>query len=398
VADLRGVEGYSASAETRHGSVAHVVPEYLPRSATFIYTLLRLQRQFSPVVLTRRTANLDEFPLPAVCEFDGARSRFHRSVDRIGARTRGYAEPYERFIRKTASEHRCRLIHAHFGWSGVSAVTAARRLGVPIVTTFYGRDLSERERSRKWWKNPYAQLFAAGDFFLCEGPLMAEYLQEAGCESRKIRLARIGLDLSQFPYDPPVRDRRIVFVQAARFVEKKGIDLSIRAFAEVRRHVPESELWIVGDGPLRPQLEDLISRLQIRDSVRLAGLVSHAEYRKLLRGVHICVQPSRTAADGDTEGGAPVVLLEMQAAGVPVVATRHADIPFVVAHQDQLVQEEDVISLAEALMRLVALPDSEWRERTAAARGFVETHHDARAIARQVEGLYVDAGAIASKP
>jgi glycosyltransferase involved in cell wall biosynthesis len=83
--------------------------------------------------------------------------------------------------------------------------------------------------------------------------------------------------------------------------------------------------------------------------------------------------------------------MEMQAAGIPVVATSHADIPYVVPFADHLVPEEDVGSLADALAHVATLSTDEWRGRAIQARRFVEEHHDARIIARQIEGLYAEA-------
>ena len=175
---------------------------------------------------------------------------------------------------------------------------------------------------------------------------MADTLAGIGCPHKKIRLVRIGLDLDYFPFAQRARGRPLVIVQAARLVEKKGVDLSIRAFAAARADLGESELWIVGDGPERSSLEALATELAVADSVRFVGELSHGRYRELIGEAQICLQPSRTAADGDTEGGAPTVLIELQAAGLLVVATRHADIPYVVPRDDQLADEEDVPGIA----------------------------------------------------
>jgi colanic acid/amylovoran biosynthesis glycosyltransferase len=220
---------------------------------------------------------------------------------------------------------------------------------------------------------------------------MASTLRSIGCPVGKIRIVRIGLDLDYFPFSQRIWRKPLVIVQAARLVEKKGADLSIRAFAGARGQLGPSELWIIGDGPDRPALEALAAQLDVKDSVRFIGEVSHCRYRELIGEAQLCLQPSRTASDGDTEGGAPTVLIEMQAVGIPVIATRHADIPYVVAHHDQLVGEEDVSGLADALAHIASLSEDERRARAEEARTFVEEKHDARLIARQIEGLYSEA-------
>jgi glycosyltransferase involved in cell wall biosynthesis len=265
-------------------------------------------------------------------------------------------------------------------------VRVARRLDVPHVTTFYGRDLSEAERGRR--KSPYKGLFADGSRFVCEGPVMRAHLARLGAPEERTRVVPIGVDLEHFPFEPRRRTRPLVVVQAARLVEKKGFDLSIRAFAHARARLGPAELWIVGDGPMRSMLRELVEGLGIADAVRFHGMLSHREYQAVVSQAHICIQPSRTALDGDTEGGAPTVLLEMQALGVPIVATRHADIPFVVSRPDELAAEGDVSGLAAALVRISEESDVELRHRLEQGRAFVERRHDAALTAAAMEDLY----------
>jgi colanic acid/amylovoran biosynthesis glycosyltransferase len=220
---------------------------------------------------------------------------------------------------------------------------------------------------------------------------MARQLIALGCPEHKIRILKIGLDLQRFQFAPPVRSSPLIILQAARFVEKKGIDLSIQAFAAARHRLGLSELWLIGDGECRSELESLAVRLGVGASVRFLGSMSHDALRHAVRQAHICIQPSRTAQDGDTEGGAPTVLLEMQAIGMPVVSTRHADIPAVVAHPEQLVEEGDVDGLADALVRLAQVSDEEWREHARRGRALIEAEHDARRIASQLEDVYAEA-------
>jgi glycosyltransferase involved in cell wall biosynthesis len=79
---------------------------------------------------------------------------------------------------------------------------------------------------------------------------------------------------------------------------------------------------------------------------------------------------------------------------MPVVATRHADIPFIVAAGDCVVAEEDVEGLADTLVRLARSSDADWRARSEAGRRAVESKHDAAVIARAIEGLYAEARAL----
>jgi colanic acid/amylovoran biosynthesis glycosyltransferase len=361
-----------------------VINTYLGRSATFVHTTLRFQRNLHPVVLARQVENLAEFPLDTVVRLLPDNKNYRRLARRA---PRWAAKNYDRKLARAAVRYHCELLHAHFGWAACDSLPVREELALPLISTFYGRDLAP-EYAQNY---PYGQLFDEGAYFLCEGHYMAGQLVALGCPEHKVRVVKIGLDLQRFPFAPPIRSRPLVILQTARFVDKKGIDLSIQAFAAARSRLGSSELWLIGDGDGRSDLEALAVRLRCASSVRFLGAMSHAAVCETVQRAHICIQPSRTAQDGDTEGGAPTVLLEMQAIGMPIVSTRHADIPGVVAQPDKLVEEGDVEGLAEALVRLGRAPDDEWSEHARRGRALVETEHDARRIADQLESVYLEA-------
>jgi glycosyltransferase involved in cell wall biosynthesis len=231
-------------------------------------------------------------------------------------------------------------------------------------------------------------LFADGTLFIVEGPAMEAHAKRVGCDGARLRVVPIGIDLRELELGPARKEGTFVVLQAARFEEKKGVDLTIRAFAAARAALGDAELWLIGDGALKSSLEALVSDLGVEDAVRFHGMVSYTEYQALSARANVCVQPSRTASDGDTEGGAPTVLLEMQAIGVPIVATRHADIPFVAARPEELVEEEDVDALAAAIVEIAGESDDERAKRRAEGRSFVERRHDVTVTAATVEQLY----------
>jgi colanic acid/amylovoran biosynthesis glycosyltransferase len=367
-------------------AVGHLIQDYLGRSETFIYTQLRFQTEFKPVVFAGLITNLAEFPFEPITQVVPSDASFGRRVTRRTiALTHGYRRTYGYALGRLSRRFRCVLLHAHFGWSGCRALQTARSLQLPLVTTFYGLDITENLGL------PYDELFEQGKFFICEGPFMVEHLQAVGCPADKTRLVRIGIDLDRFPYSPKSISTPYVVMHAARFVEKKGVDLAIRAFGLARGELPPAELWLVGDGPLRAELESLVVELGLSDAVKFLGMKSHADFRALTRCVDVMIHPSQTASNGDTEGGAPTVLLEMQAIGVPVVATRHADIPFVVPDPERLVPEKDAEGLAAALVELASVSEGEYRDRARRARRFVEERHDARVVARQIAAVYREA-------
>jgi colanic acid/amylovoran biosynthesis glycosyltransferase len=123
--------------------------------------------------------------------------------------------------------------------------------------------------------------------------------------------------------------------------------------------------------------------------VQLLGYQPHQCFLEELDRAHLFLAPSVTAGDGDTEGGAPTVLLEAQAAGLPVLATWHADIPEVVRDGETgfLVPERDSAALAEKLIYLAEHPEL-WPVLGAAGRRHMETNYNIRCETHKLENVY----------
>jgi colanic acid/amylovoran biosynthesis glycosyltransferase len=106
---------------------------------------------------------------------------------------------------------------------------------------------------------------------------------------------------------------------------------------------------------------------------------------------HIFLQPSVTASDGDTEGGAPVSIIEMMATGMPVVSTRHCDIPEVLGPElsDLLAPERDSAALADIIQSLCGDP-GRWRAIAEYARHRIETEYNREVQAHRLIRHYRD--------
>lgn len=372
----------SDSAELR---VAHVLRRFLPISETFIYTTLCAQADAVQAVFTHHRENELQFQFPDVRLIP--RRRLGRAVAWIpGAALR--VDPLFRALRRFAPD----VIHAHFGWNAASAMPVARGLSVPLVASFHGADVYAPGRSRPDFEQTYAELFATASIFTCVGPGAASELRSLGCPPDRLRIVPVGIDLSEFTFAPAPRADSLVILQVSRLVPKKGVDTALAAFALALPDLGVAEFWLIGDGPDRPHLEELARQLGISAAVRFLGSLPPAEVRARMASAHIGVQPSRTAPDGDSEG-TPTVLLEMQARGVDIAATRHTDIPAIVAFPDRLVPEGDSEALADELVRLARLSERARNERLAAGRNLVERQHDARRIADKLREIYAEAAA-----
>jgi len=293
-------------------------------------------------------------------------------------------------VRRALARHGARVLHAHFGYTGWQLLPLQRRTGLPLVTSFYGEDASRLPREPLWAER-FAELFEAGARFLVEGPQLGRRLAELGCPAQKIALQHIAIEPHRYPF----RERRpraggpVRVLFCASFREKKGLRYALEALARARAERPEIELRVGGDGPGRDEARALVGRLRLEHGVRFLGFLEHARMLEEMDAADLFLQPSVTAADGDSEGGAPTTLLEAQACGLPVVATRHADIPHVVPEGESglLAEERDVEGLAAHLIELAKQPER-WAAMGAAGREHVERFHDVGRETARLEDLY----------
>lgn len=172
-----------------------------------------------------------------------------------------------------------------------------------------------------------------------------------GVPAERIRLVPEGIDLALWPPPPPRGAGQTILCVARQYPRKHIADL-IRAFAQVRQHLPAAELVIIGDGPEHNNLRALAAELKLGSACRLLGAVPDDDEVKAwyYRADLFCL-PS-------VQEGFGIVFLEAMAAGLPVVATTAAAIPEVVPHGEAglLAPPGDVPALAAALTTLLADP------------------------------------------
>ncbi len=210
------------------------------------------------------------------------------------------------------------LVHCQFANAvcGV-AMYASLQLGRPFGFVGHANDLFDRrsllarklERARyvscisEWHRDWYRELYAA--------------------DGGRYRVVRCGVDVESF--QPTGKGREpgapLRVAAVARLIPKKGIDVLLRALAELE--ATEGAAWtlrLAGDGPERPALEALARELGCADRVRFEGAIANEAVRALLAESDVLCLPSRPCETTGDRDGIPVVLMEAMAMGVPVVA------------------------------------------------------------------------------
>ncbi|HXT12883.1 MAG TPA: glycosyltransferase [Candidatus Angelobacter sp.] len=262
-----------------------------------------------------------------------------------------------RLTRLQSINKRYDVLHAHFGPVGNSFRFACRLWRAPLVVSFHGYDFTTVPRQQG--PSVYEKLFIDAQIITANSNYMGEKLQSLGCPPEKIRKLSYGIDLEKFKFRARNRtaDEPFRIVTTGRLVEKKGMEYVLRAVARAARKHPGLRCDIIGDGPLRGQLQKLAVELSVDQMVQFHGALNGDAVRSLLDRAHVFVLASVTARDGDQEG-APVSILEAQAVGLPVISTRHSGIPEIMpdGQSGWLVPERDSDALAERLNQLLESP------------------------------------------
>lgn len=282
------------------------------------------------------------------------------------------------------------IIHCHFGPLGNYALFL-KELNVikgKIVTSFHGYDLSTLLTDQN--KNIYDKLFVNGDLFLPISNYWRDELLRLGCKENKIIVHRMGINTHIFKYQPEHhKNRRVInILSVARLVEKKGIKYGILAVSKLLKHYPDIYYQIVGDGPLKKDLENTINLLNISKNVRLLGSMNQDEVRSFMIDSDIFLAPSITASNGDQEG-IPVVLMEASALCLPVVSSFHSGIPELIENNVSgfLSHERDIDSIYDNLSLLLENPDLRYKM-GCAGRKKVENNYDIQKLNRDLVEHY----------
>jgi colanic acid/amylovoran biosynthesis glycosyltransferase len=298
------------------------------------------------------------------------------------------------FFLRAARRIKPELVHAHFEESGLNALPLAENLKIPLVVTCHGYDVTVE--SYRWQGRPVLgsyflgrrqALFRKASLCLGVSRFICDKMLRRGYPPAKVRLHYIGIDTARFSPNAAVTPKaQILFV--GRLVEKKGTQDLLKAMIQVAPQFPEVELLIVGEGPLREQLETLVRENKL--NVRFLGMQPPAMILQLMRESLLLCVPSVCSRTGDSEG-LPITLLEALSTGLPVVATRHGGIPEAVEHgvNGLLCDEHDVDALAGHILML--LSDSTPRARMGqASRARIVTEFNLETQSHLLEQYYLE--------
>lgn len=241
------------------------------------------------------------------------------------------------------------LIHAHFALpDGVAAVRAGTRSGLPVVVTLHGSDFN-RQMARPIAGPLVTRSIGRADAVIAVSRQIAEGLAtRLPAVADRIAFIPNGYDSAVIRHEPKTAEGDFLFIGAFKPVKNPLVLLA--AYAGIAANTSRG-LVMIGEGPLRAEMEQAITRLGLAGRVRLPGRVPHDELQPYFRDAHALVLPSASE-------GMPLVVIESLATGTPVVASAVGAIPDLVAPgvSGLLVAPGDVDGLAAAMLQAERAP------------------------------------------
>jgi len=272
------------------------------------------------------------------------------------------------------------VTHAFDFYSNLTLIPAARLARVPVIIGSH-RQLGDLMTPAMF--RAQAAAFRFCHAVVCNSRAAAERLIEDGLPERRVVVIGNALAPQGFEKTSPALPRKgdslRVGMIARMNARYKNHHVFLRAAARLERKFPHLEFLLVGDGPLRAELEQQSASLGLGDRVKFVG--DRRDIPALLASMDLSVVPSASESLSN-------VALESMAAAVPVVATAvGGNAELVTAERGQLVRPDDDVGLANALERL--LRDAGLRSELGRnARHFAEQHFTREIIRDRYQNLY----------
>lgn len=295
-------------------------------------------------------------------------------------------------LTRLIQQWRPHIVHSHMVHANLIARLVRLLSPVPVlICTAHNISEKGRHGSGRWREILYrltdpfcdltTQVSQAG---------LERYVQIKAVPRHKIRYIPNGVDTERFKPNPEARERirqgiglskTFIWLAVGRFDPQKDYPTMLKAFAKVAEERPETVLLIAGDGPLRPATEELAQQLGVAEKVRFLSI--RRDVPELMNAADAYVMSS-------TWEGMPMVLLEASATELSIVATDVGGNEEVVLDGNTgfLVPPNDPEALAQAMLRLMNLPEEERLRMGKLARQHIEAHYSLDRVVDQWEALY----------
>src|SRR5438046_318785 len=294
-----------------------------------IYRQITGLKRCAPVVIAQKRENAERYPFESIHIVPKPQTHVLRRFWFRQLRDKPWqiSDVELSALLSVLTETRACLLHIFFGHIAVHLLPLIRAWKHPSIVSFHGADVMV-DMNKPAYREATLQMLDAVTLVLVRSESLQRAVADLGCDPEKIEIQRTGIPLEEFPF----RERSFPendewrFVQAGRLIEKKGLPVTLRAFAIFLGKYANATLTIAGEGPLLGELQKLARELRIERSVSFTGFISQEQLGETYYRSHIFLHPSQTGHEGNQEG-IPNSMLEAMATGLPVFATQHGGIP-----------------------------------------------------------------------
>ncbi len=272
-------------------------------------------------------------------------------------------------------------LHAHFGTNSAEvAMLAGAIAGVPFSFTVHGPDEFDAPVMLKLRLKVRHAKFVAAITPFCASQI---YRWADVADWPKVSVVRCGLSAAflNAPVVPHNETNKLVCI--ARLSPQKGHLLALEAISLLRARGTAVDLTLIGDGEMRPEIEQAIGRLALEDCVTITGWADEDQVRRHLCGARALLLPSFAE-------GLPVVIMEALALGRPVLASNVGAVSELVINEETgwLFQPGSVEAIAAAIRSCLATPAAERMRMGLNGRQLVREKHDAQVEAARIASLF----------
>jgi glycosyltransferase involved in cell wall biosynthesis len=231
----------------------------------------------------------------------------------------------------------------------------ARMAGKPLLVTIHSRCIGRSSLHLKMWKNTL--LLANQRFYVSE--FVRRSWENSSSPWPKSRVVHSICELSELSPLPAAERKGFVFV--ARWIENKGVDVLVEAYARSHLNTEQWPLRLLGDGPLRPRIQSRLKELGLEGKVHSPGFISELQKAEWIRRSRFAVIPPNTQEDFG------LVPLEARHLGLPCLITRDGGVPEAAGRHCLSCAPGDVDELASLLRQAAAMSESDYLNLASAA-------------------------------
>lgn len=257
-------------------------------------------------------------------------------------------------VRKLHARQPIDLVHAHAALPcGQAAMLLARDLRIPFVVTVHGLDAFATRQVAGWFgrrcAKASAKVYQSAARVICISEHVAQRVRDGLGGSANINVIYNGVDPSLFSPSVPGSPAAAEILSVGNLIPIKGHDLLLRAVAAIATKHPQAQCKIIGDGPERVRLQNLVTDLRIHDRVQFLGRKPRSEVAAAMRSCTLFALPSWYEGLG-------CVYLEAMAAERPAIACRGQGIDEIIRHGENgwLVEPNNLSDLTSALDTLLS--------------------------------------------